>query len=77
MLAFEMPVRETTGWFVGPAIFTNVSPDSRLAQEIFGPVLSIIDARDLDEALRIAMARPSRLPAAFSPAALVESTGEI
>lgn len=55
MLAFEMPVRETTGWFVGPAIFTNVSPDSRLAQEeIFGPVLSIIDARDLDEALRIA-----------------------
>ena len=54
-LAFEMPVAESTGWFVGPAIFTNVSPDSRLAQEeIFGPVLSVIDAQDLDEALRIA-----------------------
>jgi RHH-type proline utilization regulon transcriptional repressor/proline dehydrogenase/delta 1-pyrroline-5-carboxylate dehydrogenase len=54
-LAFEMPVAESTGWFVGPAIFTNVSRDSRLAQEeIFGPVLSVIDAHDLDEALEIA-----------------------
>ena len=54
-LAAQVPVAETTGWFVGPAIFTNVSPDSKLAQEeIFGPVLAVIDAHDLDEALRIA-----------------------
>ncbi len=54
-LEYEMPTAEHTGWFVGPTIFTNVSPDSKLAQEeIFGPVLSIIDAQDLDEALRIA-----------------------
>lgn len=43
------------GYFVGPAIFTEVPEDSPLAQqEIFGPVLAIIRARDLDDALRIA-----------------------
>lgn len=43
------------GYFVGPAIFTDVDPDSRLAQEeIFGPVLAIIRARDFDQALEIA-----------------------
>jgi RHH-type proline utilization regulon transcriptional repressor/proline dehydrogenase/delta 1-pyrroline-5-carboxylate dehydrogenase len=43
------------GFFVGPAIFSEVAPQSRLAQEeIFGPVLSIIRARDFDHALEIA-----------------------
>jgi RHH-type proline utilization regulon transcriptional repressor/proline dehydrogenase/delta 1-pyrroline-5-carboxylate dehydrogenase len=43
------------GYFVGPAIFTDVDPNSRIAQEeIFGPVLSIIRARDFDQALEIA-----------------------
>ena len=61
-LAFERPVTEHTGWFVGPTIFTGVAPDSRLAQEeIFGPVLSVIDAVDLDEALRIANGTPYAL----------------
>jgi RHH-type proline utilization regulon transcriptional repressor/proline dehydrogenase/delta 1-pyrroline-5-carboxylate dehydrogenase len=54
-LAFEAPVAQVAGWFVGPTIFTGVAPDSWLAQEeIFGPVLSVIDAADLDEALRVA-----------------------
>ena len=54
-LAFQAPVAQEDGWFVGPAIFTGVPPDSWLAQEeIFGPVLSVIDAANLDEALRIA-----------------------
>jgi RHH-type transcriptional regulator, proline utilization regulon repressor / proline dehydrogenase / delta 1-pyrroline-5-carboxylate dehydrogenase len=65
-LAFETPVAESTGWFVGPAIFTNVSPDSRLAQEeIFGPVLSVIDADDLDEALEIANSTAYALTGGF------------
>ncbi len=43
------------GYFVGPAIFTDVPEDSPLAQEeIFGPVLAILRARDFDDALRIA-----------------------
>ncbi|MEZ6059916.1 MAG: L-glutamate gamma-semialdehyde dehydrogenase [Planctomycetaceae bacterium] len=43
------------GTFVGPHIFRNVNPDSKLAQdEIFGPVLAVLKARDLDEAFAIA-----------------------
>lgn len=42
------------GYFVGPTIFDDVKPGMRIAkEEIFGPVLSIIRARDLDEALQI------------------------
>jgi len=41
--------------YAGPHIFTNIKPEHRLAQEeIFGPVLSAMRARDFDEALRIA-----------------------
>src|SRR6267142_1759320 len=43
------------GFFVGPVIFGDVEPSSRIAQEeIFGPVLSVIRARDFDHALVIA-----------------------
>jgi 4-(gamma-glutamylamino)butanal dehydrogenase len=43
------------GWFTAPVAFTDVDPDSRLAQhEIFGPVLSIIPFDSDDDALRIA-----------------------
>ncbi len=43
------------GYFIGPHIFSNVSPNARIAQEeIFGPVLAVISARNFDEALQIA-----------------------
>jgi RHH-type proline utilization regulon transcriptional repressor/proline dehydrogenase/delta 1-pyrroline-5-carboxylate dehydrogenase len=43
------------GYFVGPTIVADVPPDSRLAQdEIFGPVLAVLSATDLESALRIA-----------------------
>jgi aldehyde dehydrogenase (NAD+) len=43
------------GYFIEPTIFTHVTPDMRIAQdEIFGPVLSIIEARSFDEAIEIA-----------------------
>jgi RHH-type proline utilization regulon transcriptional repressor/proline dehydrogenase/delta 1-pyrroline-5-carboxylate dehydrogenase len=43
------------GWFVGPAIFAGIEPHHRLAQEeIFGPVLAVMRARDFDHALEIA-----------------------
>jgi RHH-type proline utilization regulon transcriptional repressor/proline dehydrogenase/delta 1-pyrroline-5-carboxylate dehydrogenase len=45
----------THGHFVPPLIVADVASTSKLAQEeIFGPVLSIIKAKDLDDALRIA-----------------------
>ena len=43
------------GCFIEPTIFTNVTPDMFIAQEeIFGPVLSVIKAKDFDEAVEIA-----------------------
>jgi RHH-type proline utilization regulon transcriptional repressor/proline dehydrogenase/delta 1-pyrroline-5-carboxylate dehydrogenase len=43
------------GYFVGPVIFRDVDPKSRIAQEeIFGPVLLVIKARDFDHAIEIA-----------------------
>lgn len=42
------------GYFIEPTIFTDVAPQMRIAQEeIFGPVVSIIPCRDLDEAIEI------------------------
>lgn len=43
------------GYFFEPTIFTDVTPDMRIAQEeIFGPVVSLISAGNLDEAINIA-----------------------
>ncbi len=43
------------GYFIPPAIFTDVDPDSPLAQEeIFGPVLSVIQADNFEQALELA-----------------------
>jgi len=43
------------GFYFQPTLLENVSPDMRVAQEeIFGPVLAIIDFDDLDEAATIA-----------------------
>ena len=43
------------GYFIEPTVFADVDPGARIAQEeIFGPVLAVIRARDFDEALAIA-----------------------
>jgi (Z)-2-((N-methylformamido)methylene)-5-hydroxybutyrolactone dehydrogenase len=43
------------GWFIEPTVFTDVTPDMRIAQEeVFGPVLSVIPFDDEDEAIEIA-----------------------
>ncbi|MCC8405605.1 aldehyde dehydrogenase family protein [Paraburkholderia sp. MMS20-SJTN17] len=43
------------GWFVRPTVFSDVTNDMTIArEEIFGPVLSIISYRDIDEAIAIA-----------------------
>lgn len=42
------------GYYIGPTIFTDVSPAARIArEEIFGPVLAVISAADIDEAIEI------------------------
>ncbi|NMP23616.1 L-glutamate gamma-semialdehyde dehydrogenase [Sulfobacillus harzensis] len=43
------------GYYLEPTIFSEVAPGSKLEQEeIFGPVLSFVRARDFDQALEIA-----------------------
>lgn len=47
--------KDDDGLYVSPAVFTDVAPDSRLAQhEIFGPVLSVLTFSTEDEAVDIA-----------------------
>jgi len=42
------------GWYVGPTVIDYVTSDMAIAkEEVFGPVLSIIRAKDLDEAMVI------------------------
>ena len=42
------------GWFYQPTIFTEVTPNMRIAkEEIFGPVLSVIKIKSLDEAISV------------------------
>ncbi len=43
------------GCFIAPTIFDSVRPGMRIAQEeIFGPVLAVLEAADYDEAVRLA-----------------------
>jgi len=43
------------GWFFEPTLFTDCSEDMKNCQEeIFGPIVSIISAKDLDRAIEIA-----------------------
>jgi len=43
------------GYFVAPHVFVDVRPDAVIAQEeIFGPVVAVLKAADMDEALAIA-----------------------
>lgn len=43
------------GAYYEPTVFTNVGPDSSLAQnEVFGPVLAVTTVKDEDEAIRVA-----------------------
>jgi aldehyde dehydrogenase (NAD+) len=51
----EILNRDTPGFYLQPAIFTGASNSMRIArEEIFGPVASVIAAKDYDEALAIA-----------------------
>jgi aldehyde dehydrogenase (NAD+) len=54
------------GWFHEPTIFGDVHPRMRIAQEeIFGPVVSVIRCRSLDEAIAIGNDVPYGLSASI------------
>lgn len=60
----DRPDSLSSGYFVRPTVFTNVTPDMKIArEEIFGPVLAVIPYRDEEDALRIANDSPYGLGA--------------
>jgi 1-pyrroline-5-carboxylate dehydrogenase len=43
------------GFYIKPTVIADVDPSARIArEEIFGPVLAVLKAKDLDDAIRIA-----------------------
>ena len=79
-LAFQGAV-PPEGFFVPPTIFIDVKPHLRLScEEIFGPVLSVLKVRDLDEAIRVANDTDYALTAGFfsrSPANIERVKAEL
>jgi aldehyde dehydrogenase (NAD+) len=54
------------GFFIEPTIFSEVTPEMRIAQEeIFGPVVSVIKAEDLKDAIQIVNQTPYGLSSAI------------
>jgi len=47
-------VDQKDGFFLGPTIFDRVTPNMKIwKEELFGPVLSVMRATDIDEALKL------------------------
>jgi len=54
------------GYFVAPTIFADVTPEMTIArEEVFGPVLAVMRAKDFEDALRIANDSPFGLSASL------------
>jgi aldehyde dehydrogenase (NAD+) len=56
--------RDTPGFYLQPALFTDTRPEMRInREEIFGPVASVIRVKDYEEALHVANDTPFGLSA--------------
>jgi len=67
----ELLNRETPGFYMQPALFTETSNTMRIArEEIFGPVACVIRAKGYDEALAIANDTPFGLAAGICTSSL-------
>ncbi len=61
----ESPLAQV-GYFIEPTVFADVEPNARIAQEeIFGPVLAIIKAKDFEQSIEIANNTEYGLTGAF------------
>jgi len=80
-LAYQREDVPPKGFFIPPTIFTNVKPNMRIArEEIFGPVVSVLKVRDLDEAIAVANGTDYALTAGFfsrSPANIERAKAQI
>jgi len=63
--------RDTEGYYMAPAIFTDTQPGMTInREEIFGPVASVIRVKNYDEALAVANATPFGLSAGIVTSSL-------
>jgi RHH-type proline utilization regulon transcriptional repressor/proline dehydrogenase/delta 1-pyrroline-5-carboxylate dehydrogenase len=80
-LAYEREDVPSKGFFIPPTIFTDVKSNMRIArEEIFGPVISVLKVRDLDEAIAVANGTDYALTAGFfsrSPANIDRAKAQI
>jgi 1-pyrroline-5-carboxylate dehydrogenase len=54
-VAYRGKTVDSDGYYIPPVIFADVPENARIArEEIFGPVLAVVKAKDFDDALRIA-----------------------
>ena len=71
----ERLTRGTPGFYMAPALFTEVTPSMRIArEEIFGPVAVALRARDYDEALAMANDTPFGLASGICTTSLRHAT---
>jgi len=55
----KVPAGCEKGFFIGPTVFTDVTPEMTIAkEEVFGPVVAVMKAKDLDEAIKIQQSHP-------------------
>ncbi|MGN7873960.1 aldehyde dehydrogenase family protein [Roseateles sp. 22389] len=63
------------GFYLTPALFTGTAPAMRINQEeVFGPVVSVIQAKDYDEALALANDTPFGLATGIATTSLKHAT---
>ncbi|WP_337184764.1 aldehyde dehydrogenase family protein [Shinella sp.] len=76
-LAFggELLRRDTPGFYLSPALFTEATNDMRIArEEIFGPVAAVIRVKDYEEALAVANDTPFGLSSGIATTSLKHAT---
>ena len=76
-LAFggELLKRETPGFYLSPALFTEATNDMRISrEEIFGPVAAVIRVKDYEEALAVANDTPFGLSSGIATTSLKHAT---
>jgi aldehyde dehydrogenase (NAD+) len=67
----ELIERETKGFYLKPALFTETTPEMRInREEVFGPVASVIRVKDYEEALSVANDTPFGLSAGICTTSL-------
>jgi aldehyde dehydrogenase (NAD+) len=71
----ERLTRETDGYYMAPALFTETTNDMRLnREEVFGPIAAVIRVKNYEEALAVANATPFGLSAGIATTSLKIAT---